>query len=232
MEIKTCVVTGASSGIGKAIALMLKSKGYEVIGIGRVFEDEMIGITKVVLDLRDTDSIVKTITEISKKYPVNLLVNAAGCAYYGVHETLTPEKIREMCEVNLEAPMIITNLLLPVLRENKGTIVDVSSITADRINTHGASYGALKAAMQSFDRSLFEEYRKHGLKVVTLKPGMTDSNLYRNADFKASEAEGASLSPSDVADVVEFIVDAKDGVVPTEITVVPQYHRIDKKSPL
>ena len=228
MEIKKCIVTGASSGIGKAIALMLRSKGYEVIGIGREFPSDMEGITKVVLDLRDTDSLVKTISDLAKTN-INLLINAAGCAYYGVHETLTPDNIKEMCEVNLEAPMIITNLLLPTLRKNSGMVIDVSSITADRINTHGAAYGALKAAMQSFDRSLFEEYRKHGVKVVTVKPGMTDTNLYRNADFCASEAPGASLMPSDVAEAVEFIVDSKDGVVPTELTVVPQYHRIDKK---
>lgn len=223
------LVTGASSGIGKDIAKLLISRGYEVYGIGRNFTEEIPGLNKIVLDLSDTNEMVSVIRELSKKHKFSLLVNSAGSAYYGIHETLTPEMISEMCRVDLEAPMIISNILLPSLRETQGTIINISSVTADRINTHGAGYGALKAGLQSFGKSLFEEYRKHKIKVVTIKPDMTITNLYRNADFEASGDIGASLNVSDVSNAVEFILNQSEYSVPTEITLEPQFRRIEKK---
>jgi len=223
------LVTGASSGIGKAISKLLISKGYRVFGIGRNFEEKIPGLEEIILDISDTELMIKTLGELIKNNKFSVLVNCAGSAYYGVHESLTPGMISEMCRVDLEAPMIITNMMLPSLRETKGTVINISSVTADRINTHGACYGALKAGLLSFGRSVFEEYRKHGVKVTTIKPDMTDTKLYRNADFKASEEEGAALSVEDVSNAVRFVLDNKDGFVPTEITLEPQFRRIEKK---
>lgn len=80
--------------------------------------------------------------------------------------------------------MIITNLLLRDLKKNKGTIINISSITAEKTNPHGCAYGATKAGLTSFSHSLFEEARKYGVRVVNLEPDMTDTNLYRNADLQ------------------------------------------------
>ena len=77
--------------------------------------------------------------------------------------------------------MIITNLLLRDLKKNKGTIINISSITAGKANPHGCAYGATKAGLTSFSHSLFEEARKYGVRVVNLEPDMTDTKLYRNA---------------------------------------------------
>lgn len=215
---QTAVVTGSTSGIGKAVADMLESRGLTVIRADRS-----------VADLRDIASITEAYGKIAKTHKPAILVNAAGCAYYGLHENVTPQQIKEMCDVNLTSPLIITNLLLPSIRQQKGFIINISSVSAVNVNTHGAAYGATKAGIDSFGRSLWAEVRKHGVKVVNIRPDMTRTELYRNADFEASMDEGASLDPEDIARAVADVLDMKEGAVITEMTITPQLMRIRKK---
>ena len=228
MELKTAIVTGASSGIGLAIARMLSEEGYKVYGIGRVFPENSDFFEKrMSLDLRDTDILLEKISEIKN---ADLLVNAAGSAYYGLAEFNTPDQIKEMCRVDLEAPMILISSLLPRLKDSKGMVINIASVTSTRINTHGAAYGALKAGLRSYGRSVYEEVRKTGVRVVTVCPDLTaGTKLYRNADFKPSEEDGCFLTPEDTAECVRDIINMREGAVVTEVEVRPQFNRIEKK---
>ena len=127
------IVTGASSGIGKAICRQLAANGWLVYGIGRSFNqsDDIAGIERIVCDITDTAKLIKTIKEINKNHDISLLINNAGVGFYALHEELNPVKISQMVRTNLEAPMIITNLLLRDLKKNKGTI----SLLKRRIRT-------------------------------------------------------------------------------------------------
>ena len=228
MELKTAIVTGASSGIGLAIAKMLSEEGYKVYGIGRIFPEGCEFFEKrMSLDLRDTDILLEKVSAIKK---VDILVNAAGRAFYGLAEFNTPEQIREMCRVDLEAPMILTSALLPKLKDSKGMVINIASVTSTRINTHGAVYGALKAGLRSYGRSLYEEVRKTGVRVVTVCPDLTaGTKLYRNADFKPSEEDGCFLLPEDTAECVRSVINMREGAAVTEVEVRPQFNRIVKK---
>lgn len=228
MELKTAIVTGASSGIGFAIAGMLANEGYRVYGIGRVFPEGSDFFEKrFSLDIRDTDILLEKISAVKN---VDLLVNAAGSAYYGLAEFNTPDQIKEMCRVDLEAPLILTAALLPKLKESKGMVINIASVTSTRINTHGAVYGALKAGLRSYGRSLYEEVRKTGVRVVTVCPDLTaGTKLYRNADFRPSEEDGCYLTPEDTAECVRDIINMRAGAVVTEVEVRPQFNRIEKK---
>ncbi len=235
---KTAVVTGASSGIGQAVCLRLCGMGFEVFGFGRDFDqnalnsklEAMPDFHPVVMDLCDTAGLEEKIREIRTLHTVDLLVNAAGAAYYGLHETLNAKKISEMVRVNLEVPMILTQLLLRDLKKNGGMIVNISSVTAASSNPHGCAYGATKAGLSSFGRSLFDEARKYGLKVVTVSPDMTQTRLYRHADFEASDEPQARLLAEDVAEAVAFAVERPETMAVTEMVIRPQLHRIQKKS--
>ena len=228
MELKTAIVTGASSGIGYAISEMLSKEGYKVYGIGRVFNGDVSFFEeRISMDIRDTETLLAKLSTIKE---VDVLDNAAGSAYYGLVEFMTPEQISEMCRTDLEAPMIITSALLPKIKDKKGYIINIASVTSTRINTHGACYGALKAGLRSFGRSLFEEARKHGVKVVTVCPDLTrGTKLYRNADFEPSDDDGCFLIPEDTAECVKNILAMRDGAAVTEIEVRPQLNRVEKK---
>lgn len=231
---KSAIVTGASSGIGLAICETLLQMDYEVYGIGRDFKaaDRVTASSDfhvVELDLLDTGKLEAEIRAISKGKDIHLLLNCAGVGFYGLHEEIASSHLSAMIRTNLEVPIVLTNLLLRKLKETQGTIINIASITAIESNPHGAAYGATKAGLLSFSRSLFDEARKYGVKVTTILPDMTDTNLYRNADFEASKEEAARLLPTDIADAVKYILTADPHMVITEFTVRPQLHRIEKK---
>lgn len=224
---KTALVTGASSGIGLAVSKALLSEGYTVYGIGRTFPDNADPrLIKLVYDLTDTRAL-PAFLKANVPSPVSLLLNCAGVAYYGPHETLSPAAIHEMVTVNTEVPLLLTNLLLRDLKKTQGAVVNVSSVTAKLSNnTHGCAYGATKAALSHFSQSLFEEVRKSGVKVITVHPDLTDTNLYRNADFRPSDEPDCVLLPEDVSKAVLAALNARDGLVVNDITIRPQRNKI------
>ena len=229
---KTAIVTGASSGIGRAIADMLAGEGYDVIGIGRTFKTGAEWEQKV-LDITDTAALTGYIKKVIKERDVRVLVNSAGVGYYGPAEEISPEKIARLIRTNLEAPAILCSLLMRSFKEKKdGLIVNVSSVTSGKANPHGAVYGATKAGLSSLSASLFAEARKYDVKVVDICPDMTDTDLYRNADFTADTDDGyAFLKPGDVAAAVKDALSKRGGVVVNKITIVPQHGKIKRKTP-
>lgn len=230
---KAAIVTGASSGIGHAVSRKLSALGYEVFGFGRDFRKvewtEEDNIHPIVCDVLDTDKLCACVRQITAQHQVKILVNNAGVGYYGPHEELNPDKIKRMVRTNLETPMILTQQLLRHLKNNAGYVINVSSVTAGQSNPHGCTYGAAKAGLSSFSHSLFDETRKYGVKVVTIAPDMTQTNLYRNADFREGDETESYLLPEDVAQAVEWILSQREGVIVTDITLKPQIHRIKRK---
>ncbi len=232
---KKAIVTGASSGIGQAIADSLLKAGFLVFGFGRDFSKsifangERAGFTAVVGDITDSIFLKEQVAAINKNHDIDLLVNAAGVGYYGLHEEISFNSIHELIATNVEAPMQLTNMLLRDIKKNAGTIVFISSITAEQRNPHGAAYGASKAALTSFAHSIFDEVRKHGVRIFNIEPDMTATGLYRNATFTADTDQGACLFAEDVAEALMYALEARDGMVVTDIVVRPQLHRIKRK---
>lgn len=234
---KTAIVTGASSGIGLAIAAMLLDEGYQVYGFGRDFSREeytslplasSTAFIPVICDLTKINELTAVIEKIRRENSIHLLVNNAGVGYFSPHEELNPLKIHAMVTTNLEVPMVLSQLLLRDLKKNKGTILNISSITAKKSNTYGCAYGATKAGLSSFSRSLFDEVRKYGVKVVTIHPDMTQSDFYRNSNFCEGDTIDSYLLPSEIADACRTILTARDGLVVTDLTLQPQIHRLTK----
>ncbi|NSW91738.1 MAG: SDR family oxidoreductase [Firmicutes bacterium] len=229
---KAAVVTGASSGIGLEISKVLIKLGYKVYGIGRDFSKSNIKndyFVPVVCDVMNTPVLCEKIKEIRKNEEVYILVNNAGVGYFGPHEELSPEKIHEMVATNLEAPLIITQLLLRDLKKNAGFIINISSITAKKSSTYGCVYGATKAGLTHFSNSLFDETRKYGVKVIAIHPDITKSNFYRNADFKEGDLPESYITPEEIAGAIKMVLNQREGLVITDITLKPQKHMIQKK---
>lgn len=229
---KAAIVTGASSGIGQEISKTLLSLGFKVYGIGRDFSKTNIkndNFLPIACDVMNTNELCEKIEEIRKKETVYILVNSAGVGYFGPHEELNPKKIHEMVATNLEAPLIITQLLLRDLKKNSGFIINISSITAKKSSTYGCAYGATKAGLTHFSNSLFDEARKYGVKVIAIHPDMTKSNFYRNANFKEGDIPESYINPEEIAKAVEMVLNQREGIVITDITLKPQKHMIKRK---
>jgi hypothetical protein len=229
---KTAIVTGASSGIGLEITKKLLELGYRVYGIARDFSKVQIendNFIEVVCDVTETYKLAEKIKQIRKQEEIYILVNNAGVGYFGLHEELNPKKIHTMVATNLEAPLVLTQLLLRDLKKTSGYVINISSITAKKSSTYGCAYAATKAGLAHFSRSLFDETRKKGVKVVTIYPDMTKTPFYDHLDFREGDIEESYITPECVANAVETILTQRNGTVITEITLQPQRHLITRK---
>ncbi len=223
---KVIVVFGATSGIGLDIALSLSLEN-KVYAFGRdidkvsEFKDRMSLISLDVTDFSNVNKVLKSI-EIP-----DIVIFSAGCAYYGLHETISSDSIKETVDTDLTSPMVITSFYLPYFKKRKsGRFIYLSSITADHINTHACAYGASKAGLTSFAKSLFDEVRKHNIKVNIISPDLTTTDLYRNADFIPDE--DCSLKPSDITECVRYVINQPDNVDVLEVKIRPQQNKILK----
>ena len=128
----------------------------------------------------------------------------------------------------MEVPMILSQQLLRGFKKNKGCIVNIASVTAQQSNPHGCAYGAVKAGLASFSRSLFDEARKYGVRVAVVSPDMTKTELYRNADFTVGRRRRAIFCRR-MSRTRWRISWGREGVAVSEATLRPQYHRIRRK---
>jgi len=196
---KVALVTGASSGIGYEIAKTLLNMNYEVYGVARnfiknetkIFEDYE-NFFPIVCDLAKLDELEKTLHSL-KKIKFDLIVNSAGLAYFGLHEEINIAKIKNMISVNLQAPLVISQYFLRTLKENKGTIINISSVTANKESPLACVYSATKAGLSQFSKSLFEEVRKNDVKVITIYPDMTKTNFYQNNTYFECDDDEKSI---------------------------------------
>lgn len=231
---KTVLITGASSGIGLAIANKLSAEGYCVYGIGRSFDEtkdypeEFHRFSCDLTNETDRSALLRQLKENFHLIAPDILIHGAGVGYYGLCETIDETDLSAMVRTNLEVPVLLTTHYLPFMKQRgSGHIIFLSSVTAKKTNTYGCAYGATKSGLLSFANSLFEEVRKHGIKVSSVLPDMTQTNLYRNADFTADET--ACLFAEDIADTVSFLLSRGSHMNVTELTLQPQKHRIKKK---
>lgn len=228
---KTAVVTGASSGMGKEICKRLLFLGFRVIGISRSvnyesFESE--NFTPLQADLSDEVSTLLACGTL-KNENVYMLINCAGFGKFEPHEELSTKVISDMTFLNLTAPMLLTNALLRNLKENSGYLININSIEAVRASKFAGVYSATKAGLKAFTDSLFEETRKSGLSITNINPDMTESSFYNDLRFETTDKEEEKLLTSDIADAVEHIISMRKGAVVSDYTIRSLNFGISKK---
>ena len=173
---KTALVTGASSGIGKAITALLLKEGYAVIGLCRRVDKLPAGVTPLPCDLREPSAIQNAFAELSK---IDILVNSAGLAYLSRITDGEPKHWEEMWKVNVHALSLCSQLALPLFPNEGGHILNISSMSGHRVPPTGGFYASTKFAVRAITEALRSELKSLGNKtrVSSLSPGFVDTPL-------------------------------------------------------
>ncbi len=225
---KLAVVTGASSGIGKAIAQRLLDMDFQVLGVNRTSSIIHQNYSHITCDLSNQKETLK-LCETLKKEQTFLLVNAAGFGKFEPHEELSAKTITDMTFLNLTAPMLLTNAMLRSLKTNNGYLININSIEAIRASKFAGVYSATKAGLKAFSDALFEETRKSGLSITNINPDMTESGFYNELRFETSKKENEKLLCEDIAEGVEHIISMRKGAVVSDYTIRSLNFGISKK---
>jgi NAD(P)-dependent dehydrogenase (short-subunit alcohol dehydrogenase family) len=205
---RAALVTGGSSGIGLAIARMLRGEGFELTVASRRPERieaaaAELGATAVAADVSDAAACERLVAEHRARFGrLDVLVNAAGIGIAGRVEDLPAKHLDLQLGVNLRGLFLVTQAAIPLLRESRGWIVNLASI-AGTLPTPGlAAYGATKAAVISLTRSLNEELDADGVRAVALCPGFVDTPMAQWSGLTGDEM----IQPEDCAEVVRMLL--------------------------
>jgi short-subunit dehydrogenase len=211
----TALITGASGGIGKCFAEKLAAKNTNLIIVARsenklnalaqqLEQQHNIRVDVIVKDLSQTSAPQEVFDAVQAKgLSVDLLINNAGFGDYGEFIQTDCDRQIQMIQLNNIAVVALTHKFLPQMRERgSGSIINVSSIAAYQPIPYLSIYAATKAFVRSFSEALWAENRQHGVRVLVVSPGPTETNFFEEANFPPALARNAkSMStPEEVVD--------------------------------
>jgi short-subunit dehydrogenase len=178
------LVTGASTGIGRATARALQIAGFRVFGTSRrAVAEGSDGVTMLTCDVTDEASVAKLVDEVlAKAGRIDLLVNNAGIGLLGGAEESSSAQAHALFDVNVFGVLRVTNAVLPIMRrQEKGRIINMSSILGLIPSPYMALYASTKHAIEGYSESLDHELRTLGIRVVLVEPGVTRTSFEENA---------------------------------------------------
>lgn len=229
------VITGASSGIGKATAALFIEKGHNVLLLARRVErlEEFQGATvrKAQVDVTDEQALKKAIAEAEAQFgPVEAIVNNAGRMLLGDISKQDSSEWKDMYAVNVVGVLNGMQAVLPSMIERKtGTIINISSIAGKKTFADHAAYVGTKFAVHSISENVREEVAKHNVRVMTIAPGVVETELLSHTtdeaikasytDWKHSIAGG--LDPRTIAETIYFAFSQPQSVNIREIVLAP-----------
>jgi NAD(P)-dependent dehydrogenase (short-subunit alcohol dehydrogenase family) len=227
LEGQVAVITGGGSGIGRAIAVSLAAGGVHCALVGRRAEtlDSALSAlvtpgTGIVADITDHATHSRILDEPRNTFgPVNILVHAAGRFENRPIEDTTDELWDDILAVNLTAVMALTRTAWPTLRSTSGQIVLISSMSTVQPFEGDAAYAASKAGMDALGQVLALEGNEHGIRVLTINPAQTDTDLW---DGKAPrEARARMMTASAIGELTAALVATDRGIEFSPIRIRP-----------
>jgi NAD(P)-dependent dehydrogenase (short-subunit alcohol dehydrogenase family) len=236
---QTVVVTGASSGIGRAAAMRFARDGAAVLAVGRkaaaladvAHEVERTGGRCVPFeaDVTRADAAAAVVAKAVDAFGgLTTLVNAAGIIAMGTIETTTDEAWDEMLDINLRAPFRLMRAAVPHLVASRGSIVNVSSVTGLRAFPGVLAYCVSKAGVDQLTRCAALELAPQGVRINAVNPGVVISNLHRRSGMneenyaafldrsKQTHPLGRAGDPGEIADLIAFLASDRAGWITGE----------------
>jgi NAD(P)-dependent dehydrogenase (short-subunit alcohol dehydrogenase family) len=205
---RAALVTGGSSGIGLAIARMLRDEEFDVTLASRTAEKleraaAELGAYPVVTDVSDEGECVRLVTTHRDRFGrLDVLVNCAGIGIGGNVEDTATKHWDLQFAVNMRGAFVVTRESIPMLKETKGLIVNISSIAGTGAARGLAAYGAAKAALISFTRSLNAELDEAGVRATAICPGFVDTPMAAWTGMPSEEM----IQPEDCAEIVRTLL--------------------------
>lgn len=238
---KTAIITGATSGFGRAIAFRLASLGYQLIVTGRRSErlDELtkqlsdqhsINVLSLCFDVRNNEACSKAVQSIPTAFrDIDLLVNNAGLAAGALpFDQSDLADYDQMIDTNVKGLLYMTKLIVPgMIEQRKGHIINISSIAGIEVYPNGSVYCASKHAVNAITKGLRIDLLQYGIKVSSVSPGMAETEfsvIRYHGDEEKAKAVYNGLTPlnaEDIADTVEFIVTRPAHVSINDIQINP-----------
>lgn len=238
---KIALITGATSGIGKACAINLASLGMNLIITGRrenllielkreLEEKFLVQVLTIQLDVRDPKEVKEKLSTLSKNWKnIDILINNAGLAI-GLDKLYnnSVEDISTVIDTNIKGLLYVTNTIIPYMleRDVPATIINIGSVAGDAAYAGGAVYCASKAAVKILSDGLRIDLVDTKIKVTDVKPGLVETN-FSLVRFKGDEERAKKvyqgiepLTPNDVAETVAYIANLPDNVHIAEITLL------------
>ena len=224
----TALVTGASSGIGRAVAMDMTQAGAQVVGLGRDMRSlrslaETSGITVLQVDLASVDELQHFVEEtLPGLPPVDILVNCAGSGHFGPLADHSAEDIDRLIGVNVRAPVALTRAVLPGMRERRrGRVVNVASIAGHLGVPNETVYSASKGALAVFSRALNAELAGTGVGVTVVTPGVVQTAFFERRGAPYDRGWPRPMPPERVARAIVHAITHGRSVV-----VIPGWLRI------
>ena len=231
---QTAVVTGASNGIGQAIALGLAKKKVNLCLVGRNVDKlrkqkkELIQHSPEVAicqaDLANEQDIKSVSSFVFKEFgTVNILVHSAGFLSVGAIENTTIDSLNLHFQVNYRAPYLLTQSFLPTLKKNQGQVVFINSSAIQRAIPDLGPYSSAKFALKGFADTLREEVNPYGVRVLSIYPGQTATSMQKELYSKKHKPYDPQrlLQPEDISDVVIHSLMLPETAEITEIFIRP-----------
>ncbi|MDY0394491.1 SDR family oxidoreductase [Virgibacillus halophilus] len=232
LEGKTAIVTGASSGIGKAIAEKLASEGVQVVLAARRLESlqelentinqqsngKALAVKTDIGKQADVDNLIKRTNEAFGE--TDVLVNCAGQMLAGAVRSGEVKQWEQMIDVNIKGVLYGVHAVLPaMLEKSAGHIINIASVSGFEVTKTSTVYSATKFAVRAISAGLEKELAKTGVRMTNISPGMVDTRLSGSSSWGNGRKK---LEAEDIANAVVYALTQPDYVNVNEITVRPQ----------
>lgn len=239
LEGKIALITGASRGIGKAVAVKMASEGATAILVGRKLETLKEAEAEIIAaggkadsfecDVRSWEQVTALVNAVAAKYSrIDILVNNAGISKEMPFIEMPIEVFDEICEMNLRSVMLVTKAVLPHMAEQKsGNIINIGSGAALRGLPGSSAYAASKAAVVCFTQALGDEVRSLGIRVNVICPGPVDTELFKKSERREFilKAGGDVFQPEEVANGAVFLASELSGCMNSQTLVMRGFNR-------
>jgi NAD(P)-dependent dehydrogenase (short-subunit alcohol dehydrogenase family) len=208
------LVTGVSSGIGRAVADAFAANGFEVFGTSRNprTTQPVPGVELVQLDVTDDASVAGAVsTVVQRAGRIDILVNNAGAGVFGAAEETSTAQAQQLFDTNFFGLVRLTREVLPYLRaQRSGRIINIGSVLGFLPSPYGSLYAASKHAVEGYSESLDHETREFGVRVSVVEPGYTNTSFEANATDADSPIDSYAPVREHVKQVIAKAVRAGD----------------------